>query len=392
MKAAEDEAAAYLNGQGKGAAGGAAGGPAANGGGQAFAGAQASATGSTKSGGGFLSKVGGFFSSVGGGIKDFALGAVDEVVDMGKGLWNVATDPIGTIKGLYHGITHPGELWDAFKKPYVEAWESGHPWRAIGRGALFVGSLFIGAGEIGGAGKVAGAAGKAGEAAKVARVAEAAQAARLAEMARLGDVAGLTKAAEAARAARLAELSGLAAKYPTVMEAAEALGKATKGSAEAAELAEFVALQSTHIKPPAGRVVLGKWEATGGYIGEAKAGGGIWYETADGVYAAAGKEATWATNEAFLRQQMSGGVPRLEFHGMDVTQTLLDHAHTPASALPARVKEIQFIEAHAAEFGYVRQGNTYVRQVPGGPGVAPTIGRAGVAGETVETARRSAGQ
>jgi hypothetical protein len=212
-------------------------------------------------------------------------------------------------------------------------------------------------------------------------------------MARLGDVAGLTKAAEAARATRLAELAGVAAKYPSVVDAAEALGKAAKGSAEAAELAEYVALQSTHIKPPAGRVVLGKWEATGGYIAEAKANGGIWYETADGVYAAAGKEATWATNEAFLRQQMSSGIPRIEFHGMDVPATLRDFASAPPAGLPARVKEIQFLEAHAAEFGYVRQGNTYVRQIPpGGASAATQAARVGVTGEAVETARRSAGQ
>ncbi len=63
---------------------------------------------------------------------------------MVTGVWNMVTDPVGTAKGLWYGITHPGELWDAIKQPYVEAWESGHPWEAIGRGTVAVVTTVLG--------------------------------------------------------------------------------------------------------------------------------------------------------------------------------------------------------------------------------------------------------
>jgi len=140
---------------------------------------------------------GGFLSGVG----DFLGGAWDEGKDMVGGLWNMVTDPVGTAQGLWYGITHPGELWDAFKKPYVEAWEGGHPWQAVGRGALFAGSLLIGTkglDKAGKAGKV-GELAKGGEVAGAVRAAETAEAARLAEMARAGELADASRAGEVAR-------------------------------------------------------------------------------------------------------------------------------------------------------------------------------------------------
>ncbi len=246
-----------------------------------------------------------------------------------------------------HGITHPGELWDAFKKPFVEAWESGHPFRAIGRGALFAASLFVGAGE-------AEAAGKAGELARAAEV------------------------ADAIRAAKLAESARMAGRFADTVDAAKALGQAARGSDEAAELANFIARDATHIQEPATRVVLGKWEPTGGYIGEAQANGGVWYETANGVYQAAGKEATWETNQAFLQQMMEHGVDKLEFHGLDIEQELLNFDGQAFDAVPSRVKEIRFMTENAEKFGYVQQGNSFVR-VPA-TNIPQAVGRAGVAG------------
>ena len=61
-------------------------------------------------------------------------------------------------------------------------------------------------------------------------------------------------------------------------------------------------------------------ESFGYPLAEARAGGGVWYETATGVYQAAGKEATWETNQAFLQQMMEHGVDKLEFHGLDIDQ------------------------------------------------------------------------
>ena len=292
MKQAEDAAAAVFRAV---VAAGSASGAGAAGGAAAFAGAVASASGSAEAGGGILSSIGDFFG-----------GVIDEGKDMVGGLWHAATHPIDTIQGLVHGITHPGELWDAFKKPFVESWESGHPFRAIGRGALFAASLFVGVGE-------AEAAGKAGELARAAEV------------------------ADAIRAAKVAESARMAGRFADTVDAAKALGQTARGSDEAAELANFIARDATHIQEPATRVVLGKWEPTGGYIGEAQANGGVWYETANGVYQAAGKEATWDTNQAFLQQMMEHGVDKLEFHGMDIEQELLNFDGQAFDAVPARV-------------------------------------------------------
>jgi gas vesicle protein len=60
----------------------------------------------------------------------------------------------------------PGAVWKGISQPYSEAWNSGHPGQAIGRGVVDIGSLFIGGGEIGAIGKtekVANVTGKAGE-------------------------------------------------------------------------------------------------------------------------------------------------------------------------------------------------------------------------------------
>ncbi len=114
------------------------------------------------SGGGILGKIGKAFSFVG----DLFIGAGSELKDMVTGLAHMVIHPVDTLKGLWYGVTHPGELWEAFKKPYVEDWNNGHPGRAIGRGLMFVGSLLVGtkgADKAGKVGKVAGAAGKAGE-------------------------------------------------------------------------------------------------------------------------------------------------------------------------------------------------------------------------------------
>jgi WXG100 family type VII secretion target len=134
----------------------------------------AAAPARAKSGGGFW-----------GGVKDFFGGIYAEGKDMVTGLYHMVTDPVGTAKALWHGITHPGELWDAFKKPFVEDWESGHPWRAIGRGVMFVGSMLVGtkgADKIGKAGKL----GEAGHAARAAELAKAGRTAELMELAKMG--------------------------------------------------------------------------------------------------------------------------------------------------------------------------------------------------------------
>src|SRR3990172_5885361 len=86
----------------------------------------------------------GVLGSVAGFVGDLFAGAGAELWDMVKGIGTLIAHPIQTAKGLWYGITHPGEFWEAFKQPYVEDWNNGHPGRAIGRGVLFIGSLVIG--------------------------------------------------------------------------------------------------------------------------------------------------------------------------------------------------------------------------------------------------------
>lgn len=131
-----------------------------------------------------------FASKALGFVGDLFKGAGSELWDMAKGIGHLIRHPIDTAKGIWYGVTHPSELWDAFKKPFVDDWESGHPGKAIGRGIMFVGSLLLGtkgaekvlkavragevastagkAGELGKAGEVASTTGKIGEAGEIA--------------------------------------------------------------------------------------------------------------------------------------------------------------------------------------------------------------------------------
>ena len=202
VKAAEDAAAAVLKYEGQ--AGGAA----------------------AKPGGGFLSQVGGFF----GGLWDGASGMVG-------GLWQMVTHPIDTVKGLAYGVTHPAQLWDALKKPYVDDWQSGNYGRAIGRGTFEAVMLLVpGAGE-------AGAVGKGSEVANVAgKLAEASEAANV--------VAKGERVAEAANAAAKAEeVANAASKAGTVAEtsaATQAAFKTLMGSKYDALASDAGAIKAAH--------------------------------------------------------------------------------------------------------------------------------------------------
>jgi len=154
LKQTEDEVAALFKAGAKGKLSG-----------TINAGLGAKLSGSAKVGtkSGFWSKAGKVLGFVG----DLFVGAGSEAIDMVKGIGNAVLHPIQTVKGLFHAVTHPGELWDAFKKPFVEDWESGHPGRAIGRGILFAASFLVGAGEA----KAGAEAGKLGELGKAGEVA-----------------------------------------------------------------------------------------------------------------------------------------------------------------------------------------------------------------------------
>jgi len=200
-------------------------------------------------------------------------------------------------------------------------------------------------------------------------------------MARKGATAGLSATVKIERAGAEGGEIGHAAPHPpeippappvaplrAELKLADALSKAPKGSPERAKLIEEFAQQSTHVKPPPDRVVLGKWQdpGKGGYIDEARANGGVWYETPDGSYPLIGGETAWETNVAFLRQQMASGIPKLEFANIKISRELEEETLRVAKGgdplkVPARVKEIRYLQEHAAEFGYSQVGDAFVK-------------------------------
>ena len=152
-----------------------------------------------------------------------------------------------------------------------------------------------------------------------------------------------------------------------IQEVADDLAKAKSGSPERQKLVDEFARAATHAKPPANRVVLGKWEkpGEGGYIDQAKSAGGRWYEVDENAFKTIGGETAWDTNVAFLRQQLESGVPKVEFTNLKIDKALADFATDskldPGMRKPARIKEIEWLLDNAKKFGYVRNGNTFVK-------------------------------
>jgi WXG100 family type VII secretion target len=342
---------------------------------------------------------GGFFSGVWGGIKGAASGlwsAAKQVggffsglgaglVDTVSGLWQVVRHPIQTLEGLYYGVTHPKELWNAIKQPYVDDWQSGNYGKAIGRGAFEVLSLFAGgAGAVGKGGKVASVADKASDIARVAdKASDVARAAdKASDVARAADKAGdVARAADkisdanklrfpptfddAAKAARVPEILSTAEKYKTAatlpQNVADDLGRLTTHGA-------------------GDRVVLGPWKGfddaayDSSYIAQAKSGGGRWFETPDGMYDALGRDSNkmWQVNESFLRQQLESGVPRIEYVGENMADVL-----KPANANRMSYKELSYLRDNAADFGYRFDPAAQAWIKDAGVGASDAIGRAG---------------
>src|SRR6185503_8057101 len=122
MKQAENNAAAVLKDRGNGSNGNAG-----------FVGVIGTASGAAigwqsanvGTRGGILNTIGSAASHAG----DFVVGAGSELFDIGKGIATTVISPAYASyqagKGLWHIVNNSGAAWDAFKKPYVEAWESG---------------------------------------------------------------------------------------------------------------------------------------------------------------------------------------------------------------------------------------------------------------------------
>jgi uncharacterized protein YukE len=133
-------------------------------------------------------------------------------------------------------------------------------------------------------------------------------------------------------------------------------------------LSEPLADMSTHyIGDNPDRVVLGKFNGPeGGYIGEARGNGGIYFDTGDPTWDALTrgfgpneeKGLVWQVNEHFLRNQMESAVPRIEYvlpDGYNSVEQLAGAQRQSYSAM-----EINFLKNNAAAYGYEQQGNVWV--------------------------------
>ncbi len=123
-----------------------------------------------------------------------------------------------------------------------------------------------------------------------------------------------------------------------------------------------------HLPGNVDRVVLGKWDGQdGGYIGEARANGGIYYDTGQepwdnltvGLSHEQVSDLGWQVNEEFLRTQMENGVSRIEY--------ILDGQYASLEEVMVKrqgsfsAMEIEFLTENAPQYGYRRSGNTWVR-------------------------------
>ncbi len=116
------------------------------------------------------------------------------------------------------------------------------------------------------------------------------------------------------------------------------------------------------------RVVLGRWDGQeGGYIGEARERGGIFFDTgtptwkamADGLEVPAEHAVAWAVNEQFLRTQMENQVGRIDYvldHSM--YESLEDMAEERLGTYSSF--EVNYLNDVAGAYGYERVGDSWI--------------------------------
>jgi hypothetical protein len=158
--------------------------------------------------------------------------------------------------------------------------------------------------------------------------------------------------------------------HPEASQAALHLADAAAHGQPTAELGQRVADMSTHyVGDNPDRVVLGKWGGDdGGYIGEARGRGGIYYDTSSEVWTnighglseTAANDLGWEVNENFLRTQMERGVERIDY----VTEgtrfnSIADVLRLDGDSFSA--KEIRYLIENAGDYGYERVGDSWIR-------------------------------
>jgi hypothetical protein len=160
---------------------------------------------------------------------------------------------------------------------------------------------------------------------------------------------------------------------PQAPQLAADLNNAFTNGHATSDLAGQVADHSTHHAPGIGsttnpdRVVLGKWDGQdGGYIGEARNNGGIYFDTGSDTWNAVGhgldearsRELGWQVNEQFLRTQLENKVSRVDYvlpDGFNSVEQVMRQRRESFSAL-----EINFLKEHGAAYGYKQYGNSWV--------------------------------
>jgi hypothetical protein len=113
-------------------------------------------------------------------------------------------------------------------------------------------------------------------------------------------------------------------------------------------------------------VVLGRWNGQdGGYIGEAKNNGGIYFDTGDPTWDALtngldkddAQALAWQVNETFLRTHLESGA-RIDYQVPAGFTGVDEVAETFEKSFSAR--EIRFLNENATRYGYQRVGNSWV--------------------------------
>ncbi|ORW24089.1 hypothetical protein [Mycobacterium palustre] len=135
------------------------------------------------------------------------------------------------------------------------------------------------------------------------------------------------------------------------------------------ELSQQLADMSTHyIGDNPDRVVLGKFAGPeDGYIGEARGNGGIYFDTGNptwnaltsGLTDAQERGLAWQVNQQFLQTQMEDGVSRIEYVVPKGFSSLEDVVRADPKSFSAM--EIRYLTENAAQYGYERVGNSWVR-------------------------------
>lgn len=303
-----------------------------------------------------------------GHFGDFFSGMWAELSDTVTGLISVIKDPVAAAQGLWYGITHPSELWDAFKQPYVEDWNNGRPWRAIGRGTMALITTLIGT----------KGADKAIKFARGSRVAAA--------VTRVGTRVGRLPIDDVLT--RLARSSDDAARLSNDIVRGISAGD------NVSTLVDDLARQSSHVlDTPTGalpeRVVLGRWRdggVDGYYIRQAHGPGGIVYSTGDDVWRnldniadpIVRRQTQWDVNRSFLQQQIDSGVPRIEYvssdfdnilttyKGQSYTQVMDDFINGRPNVMGNDIRfgdlEILYLRDNASRFGYDFIDNAWVKR------------------------------